>query len=54
MDGAGNACVELARDAGAVLLRESDDADVVTAASPARVHALLQAVKRGALGDHII
>jgi hypothetical protein len=42
------ACIELARPAGAVLLRESDDPGVITAATAARTRALLQAVKRGA------
>jgi hypothetical protein len=42
-------CVELARPGGAaLLLRESDDPGVIATASPARLRALLHAVKGGA------
>lgn len=50
--GAGSGeCLELAVIApgGAVLLRESDDADTVLAARPRACHALLTHIKRGGL-----
>ncbi|MFE7121589.1 DUF397 domain-containing protein [Streptomyces sp. NPDC057654] len=50
-DAEGNNCVELARAAGAVLLRESDDPGVIVATSPARLGALVRGVKTGVF-DH--
>jgi hypothetical protein len=41
------ACVELARTANTLLLRESDAPDLIASATPARARALLRAVKRG-------
>jgi uncharacterized protein DUF397 len=43
-----SACVELARTATTLLLRESDAPDLIATTTPARAHALLQAAKRGA------
>ncbi|KRV46871.1 hypothetical protein AQ490_08810 [Wenjunlia vitaminophila] len=44
----GNSCVELARPSdGTVLLRESAEPGTVIATSPARVGALVRAVKAG-------
>ncbi|MGP4113876.1 DUF397 domain-containing protein [Streptomyces sp. 4N509B] len=43
-----SSCVELGLVAGRVHVRESDDERVVVVADPARVRALLAAVKRGA------
>ncbi len=47
-NGGDNSCVELARQAGSVLVREGDEPGVIAVASPARAAALLGAVKRGA------
>jgi hypothetical protein len=44
-----SACVELARTTNVLLLRESDAPGVISAATPARARALLQAVKGGGL-----
>jgi hypothetical protein len=47
-DAEGNACVELARVSDSViLLRESDDPQVVIATSPAVLRALTQGIKTG-------
>jgi Domain of unknown function (DUF397) len=43
-----SACVELARTATTLLLRESDAPDLIATATPARARSLLLAVKRGA------
>lgn len=40
-------CLELANTADSVLIRESDEPDVVIRATPVRVAALLAAVKLG-------
>ncbi len=49
-DAEGNACVELAaQPADVVLLRESDAPGVIVTTTPARLRALLQHVKAGAL-----
>ncbi|GAB2911441.1 DUF397 domain-containing protein [Streptomyces mayteni] len=49
-DGGGNACLEVARAGDMpVLLRESDEPDVIAVAAPAALAALLRAVKRGQL-----
>ncbi|MFE0689233.1 DUF397 domain-containing protein [Streptomyces xiamenensis] len=45
-----NDCIELGRYSGALLLRESDHPDVVSATGPLRVQALLLAVKHGTFG----
>lgn len=47
MENGNNDCVEIAESAGAVLVRESDEPGVISAASPARARALLRAVKQG-------
>jgi hypothetical protein len=49
-DGENNACVEMAREADGLLLRESDDSDTIATASRARAYALLEAVKRDRFG----
>ncbi|WP_171165013.1 DUF397 domain-containing protein [Streptomyces sp. I05A-00742] len=45
-----NECLELARRQGAVLVRESDDADVVLDTSPRVTHGLLSRIKAGRFG----
>ncbi|MCP9208709.1 DUF397 domain-containing protein [Streptomyces cucumeris] len=51
--GDGSSCVELASiPGGGVALRESDDPDTVLTTTPARLRALLDAVKAGAF-DHL-
>ncbi|QKV93210.1 DUF397 domain-containing protein [Streptomyces sp. NA02950] len=50
--GDGSSCVEIASIPGGVALRESDDPDIVLATTPARLRALLDAVKTGAF-DHL-
>lgn len=47
-----NNCVELAPLAGAVLLRESDDPDVIVSTTPAALRAFLRDIASGAL-DHV-
>ncbi|MEC4018099.1 DUF397 domain-containing protein [Streptomyces sp. H27-D2] len=46
-------CVEVARDADAVLLRESDEPRAVLALTPARLGAFVSGVKAGSL-DHLM
>ncbi|MES4901839.1 DUF397 domain-containing protein [Streptomyces sp. NPDC000395] len=47
-DAEGNACVELARAPGStILLRESDDPQVIIETSPAALRALTQGIKTG-------
>ncbi|MGH3313363.1 MAG: DUF397 domain-containing protein [Streptomyces sp.] len=48
---AGENCVEVARTAPAVQLRESDDPRTVITTTPARLAALIGAVKGGAVAD---
>ncbi|MCZ4126000.1 DUF397 domain-containing protein [Streptomyces sp. H39-S7] len=43
----GQSCVELAPRAGAVLLRESDDPDVIVRTTPTALRAFLQAIRDG-------
>ncbi|CDR07650.1 DUF397 domain-containing protein [Streptomyces iranensis] len=50
--GDGNSCIELASIGTTVALRESDDPRTVLTTSPARLGALLQSIKAGAL-DHL-
>ncbi len=50
--GDGNSCIELAFIGTTVALRESDDPRTVLTTSPARLGALLQSIKAGAL-DHL-
>ncbi|MEU2211056.1 DUF397 domain-containing protein [Streptomyces hygroscopicus] len=51
-DGPGNNCVELAHAPGAaVLLRESDDPDVIIATTPAALRQLMERVKAGGFDD---
>ncbi|MET7933991.1 DUF397 domain-containing protein [Streptomyces sp. NPDC005322] len=45
-------CVELAHIPGAVLLRESDDPDVIIAITPASLRGLIERVKTGEC-DHM-
>ncbi|MEU4895476.1 DUF397 domain-containing protein [Streptomyces sp. NPDC044780] len=52
-DAEGNACVELAHAPGAaVLLRESDDPNVIIATTPAALRQLMERVKAGEF-DHM-
>ncbi|GAB2911447.1 DUF397 domain-containing protein [Streptomyces mayteni] len=49
-EGADNNCLQAARGReSVVLLRESDEPDVIAVAAPAALAALLRAVKRGRL-----
>ncbi|MBA6434005.1 DUF397 domain-containing protein [Streptomyces sp. GMR22] len=50
--GDGNSCIELAFIGTTVALRESDAPRTVLTTSPARLGALLQSIKAGAL-DHL-
>ncbi|GAA0951084.1 hypothetical protein GCM10009574_062780 [Streptomyces asiaticus] len=50
--GDGNSCIELAFIGTTVALRESDEPRTVLTTSPARLGALLQSIKAGAL-DHL-
>ena len=49
--GDGSDCIELATQDGAVLLRESDDPDVVVTTTPAKLRAFVLGVKAGEF-DH--
>ncbi len=49
--GDGSDCIELATQDGAVLLRESDDPDVVVTTTPAKLRAFILGVKAGEF-DH--
>ncbi|MEU3652327.1 DUF397 domain-containing protein [Streptomyces sp. NPDC032161] len=51
--GGGEQCVEVARHAGEILLRESDDPRVVTRTSRDEFAALVQGVKAGEF-DHFV
>ncbi|MEU2874147.1 DUF397 domain-containing protein [Streptomyces olivoreticuli] len=49
----GNECVELARSAEAILMRESDTPDLIVTATPAKLRVFLRAAKNGEF-DHLI
>lgn len=50
--GDGSDCIELTARDGAVLLRESDDPDVVVSTTPAKLRAFILGVKAGEF-DHL-
>ncbi len=49
--GGGEQCLELADVAGEILVRESDDPNVILKTTPAKLHAFIQGVKAGEF-DH--
>ncbi|THA28142.1 DUF397 domain-containing protein [Streptomyces sp. A0958] len=49
--GGGEQCVEVAQQAGQILMRESDDPDAVTTTSRAKFAAFIEGVKAGEF-DH--
>ncbi|MEU5331041.1 DUF397 domain-containing protein [Streptomyces parvus] len=51
--GGGEQCVELAENAGAILMRESDDPEVIVQTSPEKLRAFIAGVKAGEF-DHLI
>ncbi|MGW1277956.1 DUF397 domain-containing protein [Streptomyces tsukubensis] len=51
--GGGEQCVELAENAGAILMRESDDPEVIVKTSPEKLAAFIAGVKAGEF-DHLI
>ncbi|MET7765825.1 DUF397 domain-containing protein [Streptomyces sp. NPDC005336] len=50
--GDGNSCIELASIGDAIALRESDDPGTVLTTTPAKLQALLHAIKAGEF-DHL-
>ncbi|MGW0854439.1 DUF397 domain-containing protein [Streptomyces sp. NBC_00247] len=49
--GGGEQCVEIAEEAGQILMRESDDPSIVTVTTPAKFAAFIKGVKAGEF-DH--
>ncbi|MFI2027230.1 DUF397 domain-containing protein [Streptomyces buecherae] len=47
----GEQCLELAEDAGEILVRESDDPNVILKTTPVKLRAFIQGVKAGEF-DH--
>ncbi|MER5767788.1 DUF397 domain-containing protein [Streptomyces sp. NPDC001985] len=52
-DGAGNNCLELAVHGGEILMRESDNPDVIIHTTPAKLRAFLGGAKEGEFDDLI-
>ncbi|WP_344117794.1 DUF397 domain-containing protein [Streptomyces blastmyceticus] len=48
----GNECIELARSAGVVLMRESDTPDLIVTTTPVKLRAFLLGAKNGEF-DHL-
>ncbi|MFF4606156.1 DUF397 domain-containing protein [Streptomyces sp. NPDC001339] len=46
-------CIELAPTDGAILMRESDDPNVIVTTTPAKLRAFIQGVKAGEF-DHLV
>ncbi|MEU6865091.1 DUF397 domain-containing protein [Streptomyces sp. NPDC046876] len=51
--GNGENCIEVGREAGSIVMRESDDPGLVITTSPAKLAAFIQGVKAGEF-DHFV
>ncbi|MCX5198592.1 DUF397 domain-containing protein [Streptomyces sp. NBC_00249] len=51
--GNGENCIEVGRQADSIVMRESDDPDLIITTSPAKLSAFIQGVKAGEF-DHFV